>query len=103
MKTGLIVTVLESLLLVSFLQPFSLAAPTLQANEDAIPSSHVKRDQDLRNTLFGVYNCRVQRSADLVRDKLNVSIIIMHAYSVYINYTKLHTRYLVYVCLIYRL
>ena len=53
---------LACLLLICFLQEFSLAAPT-----------HLKRDKEYRNALFNAYGCRVLKAADLVRSKLNVS------------------------------
>ena len=57
--TGLLACLL---LIICFLQEFSLAAPT-----------HLKRDKEYRNALFNAYGCRVLKAADLVRNKLNVS------------------------------
>ena len=74
MKIVLVITVFESILFISFLQQFSLAAPTLQGNEDvAVVPAHVKRDAEYRNAQFGAYICRVLKATDLVRTKLQVS------------------------------
>ena len=58
----LLTGLLGGFLFICYFQELSLAAPT-----------HVKRDQELRNALFDVYGCRVQKAADGVRNKLNVS------------------------------
>ena len=82
MKTVLMFAVFEYLLLISFLQHFSLAAPTLQTSEDvAVTSVHtdVKRNVEYRNAQFGAYICRVQKAADLVRAKVNVSYEVYSA------------------------
>ena len=50
-------------LLICYLQELSLAAP-----------SHVKRDEEYRNALFDAYGCRVLKAADVLRNKLNVSL-----------------------------
>ena len=36
-------------------------------------SYSIKRDQEYRNALYGEYSCRIQKAADAVRTKLNVS------------------------------
>ena len=69
MKTALVSTVLNCLLLINCLQQFGLAAP-LQANEDVVAG--VKRDVGYRNSLFSTYSCRVQKAADAVTNKLQV-------------------------------
>ena len=53
---------LGCILLICYLQEHSLAAPT-----------HVKRDQEYRNALFNEYGCHIQKAAEAVRAKLNVS------------------------------
>ena len=58
----LLTGLLGCILLICCLQELSSAAPT-----------HVKRDQEYRNALFDEYGCRVQKAADAVRSKLNVS------------------------------
>jgi len=74
MKPVLAFTVFECILLISFLQQLSSAAPTLQTNEDvAVVSADVKRDAEYRNAQFSAYICHVQKVADIVRTKLNVS------------------------------
>jgi len=75
MKTVLAFAVFECILLISFLQQLSSAAPTLQTNDEdvAVISADVKRDAEYRNAQFSSYICRVQKAADLVRTKLNVS------------------------------
>ena len=45
----------------------------LQASSLAAPTHVIKRDQEYRNILFGQYSCRIQKAADSVRTKLNVS------------------------------
>ena len=55
---------------------FGLAAPTMQANEDAVTitaSSHVRRDAENRNSLFSLYTCHVQKATDAVVKKLQVT------------------------------
>ena len=69
MKTALVSTVLNCLLLINCLQQFGFAAP-LQANEDVVAG--VKRDVVYRNSLFSTYSCRVQKAADAVTNKLQV-------------------------------
>ena len=67
------VTLVLNYLFVNCLQQFSLAAPILQANENAVAvSSDVKRDVEYRNSLFSIYSCRAQKAADAVRNKLQV-------------------------------
>ena len=61
----LLTGLLGCILLTCYLQELSLAAPT-----------HVKRDQEYRNALFDEYGCRIQKAADAVRTKLNVSWIM---------------------------
>jgi len=76
MKAVLVFAVFDFLLLISFLQQLSSAAPTFQANDHedvAVISADVKRDAEYRNAQFGAYICRVQKAVDLVRNKLNVS------------------------------
>ena len=74
MKTILASAVFECLLLISSLQQFSLAVPVWQANEDgAVVSADTKRDAEYRNAQFSAYICRVQKAANLVRIKLEVS------------------------------
>ena len=58
MFTGLLVCTL----FICYSLELSLAAPT-----------HIKRDQKYRNKLYGEYSCRIQKAADAVRTKLNVS------------------------------
>ena len=53
---------LGCVLLICYFQKLSLAAPI-----------HVKRDQEYRNALFNEYGCRIQKAAEAVRAKLNVS------------------------------
>ena len=74
MKTVLAFTVFECLLFINCLQQFSLAAPTLQANEDvaAVSSNVQRRDAEYRNSLFSVYSCRVVKAVDAVVDKIQV-------------------------------
>ena len=49
-----------------YLQGPTLAAPT-----------RAKRNQEYRNALFDEYGCRIQKAADAVRSKLNVSLKII--------------------------
>ena len=58
MFTGLLVCTL----FICYSLELSLAAP--------IP---IKRNQEYRNILYGEYSCRIQKAADAVRTKLNVS------------------------------
>ena len=76
MKIVLVFAVLVSkcLLLSSSLAQISLAAPTLQANEDlAAASVDIKRNVEYRNSLFSGYICRVMTAADAVRTILQVT------------------------------
>ena len=60
----LLTGLLGCLLLICYLQQTSIAAPT-----------HVKRNQeDTVTLLFNGYACRVLKAAQLVTDKLNVSL-----------------------------
>ena len=56
-------TVIFEYLLVTGVQQFSLAAPTLQT-----------RGTEYRNVLFGNYLCHVQKAADLVWNKIQVRL-----------------------------
>ena len=81
MKSVIAFTLLEYLLLSCYLQPFSLAFPTMVGNEDtAVASADVKRDADYRNALFGVYSCRVKKAADAVDNKLQVKFLLFSAH-----------------------
>lgn len=64
MKTAL---AFACLIFASFLQQFSLAAPT---------TSDPCEGADYRAALFGKYLCRVRKAIDGIRDRLSVSFII---------------------------
>ena len=81
MNTALTFAVFHCLLLIGCFQMLGMAAPTLQANNDApivSNSSDVKRDAEYRNILFGIYSCRIQKAADAVRAKLEVIITFIN-------------------------
>ena len=80
MNTALTFAVFHCLLLIGCFQMLGMAAPTLQANNDApivSNSSDIKRDAEYRNILFGIYSCRIKKAADAVRAKLQVTFIII--------------------------
>ena len=78
MNTASTFAVFHCLLLIGCFQMLCMAAPTLQANNDApivLNSSDIKKD---RNILFGIYSCQVKKAADAVRAKLQVIFIITY-------------------------
>ena len=73
MNTDLTFAVFHCFLLIGCFQMLGMAAPTLQANNNApivSNSSDIKRDAEYRNILFGMYSCRIKKAADAVRAKL---------------------------------
>jgi len=81
MNTATTFAVFHCLLLIGCFQMLCMAAPTLQANNDApivLNSSDIKKDADYRNILFGIYSCQVKKAADAVRAKLQVIFIITY-------------------------
>ena len=76
MKLILVVAFLISdcILLLTFITRVGLATPTSKAKEDrsGVPFN-IKRDVEYRNTLLGSYVCRIQKAADAVGAKLQVS------------------------------
>ena len=82
MNTASTFAILNYLLLISCFQLLSMAAPTLQAKNDVpILSSHIKRDVEYRNTLFGTYRCRVEKVKEAVTAKYEVIFIDWYIYS----------------------
>ena len=76
MKTALAFAVLECLVLITCMEHFGLAAPTLQTNSlEDVPAvlSDVKRGAENRNAHFGAYICRIQKATTVVVKKLRVS------------------------------
>ena len=61
---------LGGFLLIFYLHGCSLAAPT---HVKRAAPTHVKRDAEYRNALFDEYGCRIQKAAEAIRNKLDVS------------------------------
>ena len=73
MKTSLGFAVLKYLVLITCMEHFGLAAPTLQTNNlEDVPAvlSDVKRGAENRNAHFGAYLCHIQKATNVVVKKL---------------------------------
>ena len=76
MKTALGFAVLECFVLITCMEHFGLAAPTLQTHSlEDVPAvlSDVKRGAENRNAHFGAYLCHIQKATNVVVQKLRVS------------------------------